>query len=169
MTRDDLLASARTLPAFAAGAADLYAACRAAMVVEVDRQLLDRPDLDDLIGPGNRDLMRDNHRHHAEFVESLLRRYDPEVLTEAILWVFTTYRARGFRPAYWPVELAAWMVVMERALPPVAYAAAVPLYRWMLDHCSHFTALTDPPQREPGSEPEGEPERERAAGTAGQH
>lgn len=145
MTRDELLASARTLPPFQTGAADDYAANRDAMVVGVDRLLLARPDLDDLIGPGNRALMQDNHRHHAEFIEALLRRYDPEVLTDSVIWVFRTYRARGFQPAYWPVELAAWMTVADHSLASATCNTLIPLYRWLSDHCPDFTALTDAP------------------------
>jgi hypothetical protein len=129
MTRDELLASARALSPFRTGAADDYAACRDAMVVGVDRLLLARPDLDDLIGPDNRALMQDNHRHHAEFIEALLRRYDPEVLTDSVLWVFRTYRARGFQPSYWPVEFAAWMTVADHSLAPTTSTTLTPLYR----------------------------------------
>ncbi|WP_295392801.1 hypothetical protein [uncultured Thiodictyon sp.] len=144
MTLEQLIDSARALPACSPGTADAYAAARDALVVDVDRSLLARPDLADLIGPDNRALMRDNHRHHAEFIAALLRHYDPVVLTESVLWVFRSYRARGFQSAYWPIELAAWQVAMQQRLTPSAHAELAPLYRWLSDHCPAFAALTEP-------------------------
>ena len=145
MTRDRLLETARALPASAPGVLADYEANRGALVAAVDRALLARPDLDDLIGPGNRALMQDNHRNHAEFIAALLLRCDPQVLTDSVLWVFRTYRARGFRPAYWPVELAAWVSAGEVLLAADTRAALAPLYTWLRDHCRDFTALTDAP------------------------
>lgn len=145
MTRDQLLDTARALPLGAPEALPDYDANRGAMVAAVDRMLLARPDLDDLIGPGNRALMQDNHRNHAEFMGALLHRCDPRVLTDSVLWVFRTYRAHGFRPAYWPVELAAWVTVGETLLAPLTRAALDPIYDWLTEHCPDFTALTDAP------------------------
>jgi hypothetical protein len=40
-------------------------------IAKVDHALLQRPDLESLIGQGNIELMKDNHRNHALFMNSL--------------------------------------------------------------------------------------------------
>ena len=59
--------------------------------------------------------------------------------------MFQTYRARGFQCAYWPVELAAWALAIQRQLAPPTGAEVAPLYRWLSAHCAVFAALTEPP------------------------
>ena len=51
------------------------------------------------------------------------------MLTDSVLWVFRTDRARGFHPSYWPVEFAAWMTVADHSLAPTTSTTLTPLYR----------------------------------------
>ncbi len=152
MTRDELLASAQALPPFSAAAAAEYDDQREAMVAEVNRLLLARPDLEQLVGAGNLAMMRDNHDNHARFVESLLRQYNPEVLVETVLWVFRAYRSHDFRLTYWPAQLNAWVEVLKRRLSPESYAAIYPLYHWFIVHIPTFAALTDTAIGRPGTD-----------------
>ena len=145
MNRQDLLETARALPAFSAAAAQEYADQRELLVASLNQIMLQRADLDQLVGAGNHAMMQDNHHNHAEFMGALLRRCDPRVLTDSVLWVFRTYRAHGFRPDYWPVELAAWVSAGETLLAPSTRAALDPIYTWLTGHCPDFTALTEAP------------------------
>lgn len=145
MTREELLETARAMPPFPAEAAREYGREREILVADVNKRLLQRPDVEQLVGPGNLDMMRDNHGNHARFVESLLQCYNADVLVETVLWVFRAYRAHGFRLTYWSAQLNAWVEVLQARLSPESFAAIYPLYRWFIIHIPTFVALTDSP------------------------
>lgn len=145
MTRDELLETARAMPPFPAEAAREYSGEREILVAEVNKLLLRRLDVEQLVGPGNLDMMRDNHGNHARFVESLLQCYNADVLVETVLWVFRAYRAHGFRLTYWPAQLNAWVETLQLHLTPESFTAIYPLYHWFIIHVPVFAALTDSP------------------------
>lgn len=144
MTHEELLDTARALPPFSAEVAREYGAQREALVAEINQRLLQRTDLEQMVGPGNQAMMQDNHSNHARFVESLLGHYNPEVLVETVLWVFRAYRSHGFRLTYWSAQLNTWVEVLEERLSPSSFAAIYPLYHWFIIHIPTFVALTDP-------------------------
>ncbi len=75
-------------------ASTAYIALSEEMAAEVSRKLLSRADVDKLIGgPANREMMQDNDRNHARFFSSLFQNYNPEVLVNTVLWVFSAYPA----------------------------------------------------------------------------
>lgn len=114
------------------------------LVALLDRRMLDRPDTPDLVGgKANIDLMRDNHRNHARFVESMLAAFHPEVLVETVLWVFRTYRSRGFHVAYWAAQLDEWVEILRRELTSETFEAIYPLYEWMIIHLPIFSKLSN--------------------------
>jgi len=143
MTKDELLATAERLPLFSPEAAGEYLAKRERLAAEMNRIMGARPDLNDLIGEGNRAMMEDNHRNHARFIASLLGGFSPSVLVETVLWVFRAYRAHGFRLTYWPAQLDTWVEVLREELSPETFAQVYPLYHWMIVHQAAFVSLSD--------------------------
>ena len=107
--------------------------------------LLARSDLDSLIGIGNRQVMKDNHRNHGRFIASMLSSFDPGLLVETILWVFRAYRSRGFEAKYWPVQLEAWLEAIKANLSTESSDEIERLYMFMLNNTPGFTAITDSP------------------------
>ncbi len=144
MERQDLVQSATRLGSAAPEAVAEFAAKREAIVADVNTRLLDRTDIGALVGPGNFDLMKDNHANHARFIESILSAYHPATLVDTILWVFRTYRTRGFQAAYWTVQLNAWADVLQQHLSAPSFNAVRPLYEWMIVNTPHFANLTEP-------------------------
>jgi len=143
MNKQQLLDSAKNIPPVSAAAAAEYADQQDQLANEVSRLLLQREDLDRLIGTGNRAMMEDNHRNHARFIASLMQSFDPQVLVESILWVFRAYRDHGFQLTYWPAQLNAWLVIMKQQLSTEVYHAIEPLYTFMLVHLPVFSLLSD--------------------------
>ena len=142
MTKDRLIETAKAIPAASPGAADEYERNRERLVAGVDRRLEARPDLDGLVGRDNLDMMRDNHANHARFVRTLLKDFDPRVLVETVLWVFRSYRSRGFSDNYWAAQLNAWVAVMKETLSPESFEQIYPLYDWFIVHIPAFTFLS---------------------------
>jgi hypothetical protein len=143
MTVEDLIQTAAKLKATPKAAIDEYAAKRESLVAEIDRIMLERPDLDQLIGPGNRAMMQDNHGNHSRFVESILHNPNPDVLVQTVLWVYRAYRSHGFHLTYWPAQLNTWVEVLKRQLSPESFRAIYPLYNWFIVNQPTFVKLTD--------------------------
>jgi hypothetical protein len=143
MTEQDLQRTAADLNAPSSEALEEYAAKRETLVAEVNRIMLARPDLEELIGPANTAMMQDNHHNHSRFVASILRHPNPEVLVETVLWVYRAYRSHGFQLTYWPAQLNAWVEVMKRELSENTFLAIYPLYYWFIVNQAAFVKLTD--------------------------
>jgi len=152
MTKQQLLDQATALPPVSVAAAMEYARMQPGLAEAVSTNLLLRPDLEQLIGPGNQDLMADNHRNHGRFIASLLQAFSPEILVETILWVFGAYRSRGFQSDYWPVQLQAWLQLLPQYLSAASVTEIAPLYRYMLAHQPDFADLTKPTQITAGAD-----------------
>ena len=141
MQRSDLVETAGRLGPFGADVAKEYADRRQGLVAEVNRLMLERADVAGLVGEPNLQMMQDNHNNHAMFIQSMLERFDAEVLVDTVLWVFRAYGSRGFQGTYWSAQLNAWLTAIGAQLSEPARATIEPLYRWMVVGIPHFTAL----------------------------
>ena len=131
-TREALLRSAKELAQPSASAADAYAAVADTVAAAVTRELGDRPDLERLIGPGNADMMADNHRNHVRFISSQLVLYQPDVLVETVCWVLRAYRSHGFQLTYWSAQLNSFVDHLRDGLAPEHFEEIYPFYNWMI-------------------------------------
>ena len=105
--------------------------------------MLERPDLDDLVGSGGREMMKDNHKNHFRYIVSLFKGYDPAEFVDTVVWVFVTYRKHGFSVSYWPAMLSEARRVMRPILTVETYEQVLPLYQWLAAHVEDFKSLSD--------------------------
>jgi methanogenic corrinoid protein MtbC1 len=128
-----LLGSAEALQPVPSWACLAYHRNLAAMIADVDRSLEIRADLPALIGPDADDLMRDNHRNHAGFLDNVFFLGNFELLARTLPWVYRVYSSRGFSLDYFPVELRAWQESIKQRIPAHQSAPILAVYQWMLD------------------------------------
>lgn len=144
MTKSDLLKSASELETVRAEICLEYARKLDRLIAGINEAMLKRPDINDLVGgETNISMMRDNHGNHARFVASILKYPKPEVLVDTVLWVFRSYRSRGFHQNYWAAQISTWIDILKAELSPEAYAAIYPLYNWFCVNIPAFTDLSD--------------------------
>ena len=113
-------------------------------LVSINEHFQKRADLNQLIGEGNLEMMRNNHHNHLRFMASLFGNYQPDVLVETVLWVFRAYRSHGFRLAYWPAQLDTWVVIFKKHLKQQHFSEIYPFYNWMIVNNPLFAKLSDP-------------------------
>ena len=143
MTRDDLVIEARNIEPPSPSCAKELADLSEIITADVNKAMTDRPDLEKLIGPGNLDMMKDNHANHARFMASLCRNFNPEVLVDTVIWVFKAYRAHGFLLTYWPAQLNCWIKALNRHLSPESFEQINPVYQFMIVSQAAFVRLSD--------------------------
>lgn len=108
------------------------------LVDEVNRIMAARPDLAELVGLGNLDLMFDNHHNHAAFMDNVFFLGNLDLLERTVPWVYRVYGARGFSMDYFPVELEAWKQAVGRQLPEALARPVLETYAWMLQGHERF-------------------------------
>lgn len=144
MDRPYLIQTAKNIKPVSSEAVEEYIQKQERLVSELNRIMLERPDIIELIGKKNNlEMMKDNHSNHARFILSILKLFHPEVLVETILWVFRVYRSRGFHYNYWVTQLNTWVDVLKKELTPKTFEAIYPLYHWMIIHIPIFSKLSD--------------------------
>jgi hypothetical protein len=143
MTRDQILQSARKLEQPADAATAEFADKRDQLAAMASQTLLERPDLEKLIGPGNQQMAEDNNRNFARFMESMFAGYQPDVLVETVLWVFRAYRSHGFQTTYWATNLNIWVDLLKNQMSADAYQALYPFYHWLIVNIPVFVKLSD--------------------------
>jgi hypothetical protein len=143
MTREDLLRSAERLQQVSKESASEYGTKRDALVVLMNKRMEARPDLKDMVGEGNVEMMKDNHANHARFLESIFNQHSPEILVDTVLWVFRAYRSRNFSSTYWAAQLNCWIDIYKKELSPACFSEVYPYYNWMQINIPLFNQLAE--------------------------
>jgi len=112
------------------------------LVALMNDKMLSRPDINDLVSENNLDMMKDNHANHARFMASLFKNFDPEVLTDTVLWVFRAYRSRRFHSNYWAAQLNGWIEILKKELSDQTFKEIFPYYEWMQVNIPVFVKLS---------------------------
>jgi hypothetical protein len=142
MDRESLIQSAGQIPEAGAAAVSALDELQDEVVVDVNRRMSIRTDIQTLVGETNLDMMRDNHGNHVRFLLSIMKYPNPVALTETCLWVFRTYRSRGFHINYWSVFFQTMTDVLQEHLPAFAYEEIEPMYNWLTTNIPTFEKIS---------------------------
>lgn len=143
INKEQLVKSALNIPPINELSAAEYNEKLLALAAEVDRIMLERKDINQLVGENNLEMMKNNHSNHARFIASILMNFDAETLVETILWVFRAYQNHGFNSNYWPAQLDVWIHVLNSKLTRESCEQILPLYNWMIINIPLFEKLKD--------------------------
>lgn len=114
-----------------------------ALVEQMNQTMINRKDINELVGADNIEMMKDNHANHARFMESVFDNFIPEVLVDTVLWVFRAYRSRNFSSTYWSAQLNAWMNIYSKELSENTFNEILPFYKWMQVNIPIFNKLAE--------------------------
>ncbi|MBL3582087.1 hypothetical protein [Oleidesulfovibrio alaskensis] len=142
MMKTMLLESAAQLPLPDPALSSLLAQKSAVMAEALTRRMEMHPDLETLIGPGNRGLMATNHINHFEYISTLVSLYDPASFVETVLWALRTYMSRGFTAGYWHAMLPEAQHTAKEHLQQDEYSRISPLYTWLCSHFADFVVIS---------------------------
>lgn len=142
MNYNFLVESAGKIPAASKNAVIEYHEKSEFLIASMNKQMSIRPDLDELIGENNFEMMKDNHANHVRFIHSVLKFPNAEVLVETILWVFRAYQNHGFSGSYWAAQLNTWFQILKEELTPESYQQIIPLYEWIQVNIPLFEKLS---------------------------
>lgn len=143
MDRNYLVKSAERLKQVSERSAVEFGSKKDNLVALMNKIMETRPDLLDMVGAGNVEMMKDNHANHARFLESIFNQHSPEILTDTVLWVFRAYRSRNFSSTYWAAQLNTWIEIYRKELSPECFQEIYPYYNWMQINIPIFNKLAE--------------------------
>jgi hypothetical protein len=143
MNKSYLLETAIHLKRVRVTSAEEYQKKTEQLITKMNILMLENPDIEDLIGKNNINMMKDNHANHVRFMTSIFKNYNPEVLVETVLWVFRAYRSHGFTTNYWATQLNTWIYLLKEELTPECYDEIYPFYEWMQINIPIFVKVSD--------------------------
>jgi len=143
MKREELIKTAKNLKQVDQKIAEEYTAKKDGLVDMMNKRMLARTDISEMVGKQNIEMMTDNHANHARFLESIFYQHSAETLVDTILWVFRAYRSRNFSSTYWAAQMNAWIQIYKKELSPEAYEAIYPYYHWMQINIPVFNSLAE--------------------------
>jgi hypothetical protein len=143
MDKNYLLETAMQLKQVSVKAAEEYYQNTEKLITEMNTLMLERPDIESLVGTNNINMMKDNHSNHVRFIASILNNYNHDVLVDTVLWVFRAYRSHGFTTNYWAAQLNTWIIVIKEALTPESFVEVYPYYEWMQVNIPLFVKVSD--------------------------
>lgn len=113
------------------------------LVARINAGMLERTDINELVGEKNITMMKDNHANHVRFMASLFKLYNPDIFLDTVLWVFRAYRSHEFTPNYWAAQLSSWFAILKQVLTERSYTEIYPYYEWMQINIPAFVSLSD--------------------------
>ncbi len=143
MDKKYLLESANQLKQVGDHVSEEYINKSEQLIANINSVMLERPDIEKLVGTENFEMMKDNHANHVRFIGSVLKNYNPEVMVDTVLWVFRAYQSHGFRSNYWAAQLNAWLLILKETLTPETFDAVYPYYEWMQVNIPLFVEISD--------------------------
>ena len=87
MDRNYLLETAMQLKQVSVKTAEEYHQNGDKLIARMNALMLERADIEGLVGANNISMMKDNHANHIRFIASILKNHNPDVLVDTVLWV----------------------------------------------------------------------------------
>ena len=143
MDKKFLLETAQQLQQVSVKTSEEYQQKGEQLISKINKLMLERQDIENLVGKNNLNMMKDNHANHVRFISSMLKHHNPEVLVETVLWVFRAYRSHGFTTNYWAAQLNTWIQIYKADLSPKCYEEIYPLYEWMQINIPLFVKVSN--------------------------
>ncbi len=144
-----LLTTANQIPSASINTACEYIEKSKRLIARINELMLERSDIENLIGKDNISMMKDNHTNHVRFISSILKYYNAEVLVNTVLWVYKAYPSRGFSDKYWATQLNVWMTILKEELSESGYKEVIPIYEWMQKNIPTFVQLAKEDTNQP--------------------
>ncbi|MFO7982255.1 MAG: cobalamin-dependent protein [Desulfuromonadales bacterium] len=140
----DFEVSLEKLSPVPAEAAQAYGQFEDQLVEQMNRAMAAEPDIQRLIGGVPLEVMYQNHRNHASFMQNIFFFNQTSLLAATIPWVYHSYHAHGFSYDYFRVALGHWLTFSAKVLEgQIGGEAILAIYQWMRDHHDEFIAQAE--------------------------
>lgn len=123
-------------------AAEEYYNNREKLLELVNREIIKRNDIKELIGNNPFLMMFDNHKNHVEFMANVFKFSLFNLLMKIVPWVYKAYYSHGFSYDYFPVELKLWKKAIKKFIPPHYAEELCNIYDFMIKNHKEMITLS---------------------------
>jgi hypothetical protein len=113
------------------------------LIAKMNLLMMAKPDIENLVGKNNMEMMKDNHANHIRFMSSIFKTFSADVFVETVLWVFRAYRSHGFNTLYWASQMNTWIMLLKETLTNDSYLEIYPYYEWIQTNIPILVKLSD--------------------------
>jgi MerR family transcriptional regulator, light-induced transcriptional regulator len=146
---DEILEEAARFQPVPLNAAMAYSENRDILIEAVNEIMTKNANTKKLIGRNPLSVMYDNHENHAAFMSNVFKLNDYALMAKVVLWVYFSYRKRGFSDDYFPVAMEAWIEAIHRVISPNTARPLVNVYRWIINKHNQLLLACDEEQEPP--------------------
>ena len=142
MDRNYLIQTAKKLSSVSQEAAKEFRIKSDELISKMNEAMLQRPDIEKMVGADNLSMMKDNHANHNRFITSIMEEFNAEVMVDTVLWVFDAYQNHGFSSQYWAAQLNTWIALFKEVLSEGTFKEIEPFYVWMQTNIPIFVKIS---------------------------
>ncbi|MDC0336506.1 hypothetical protein OAN24_06410 [Pseudodesulfovibrio sp.] len=99
--------------------------------------------IDTLVPIKKRGLMRENHRNHMKYMDSMVELFNPTLFVETVIWAMNTYRNHGFAIGYWKIMIPHCIELM-RKFGSKRNQHVISYYQWIMDNMDSLAKHSAP-------------------------
>lgn len=141
--QSQLLSLSAQLKPVLSEASKAYAAMLPRLVLTVNERIAAHPRYPDWLAGKPPQLLADNHRHHAQFMDEVFTTGSFDLLAASLPWVYHAYHAHGVAYDYFEAELSHWKQAVSSLLDADHAAPINAVYDWMLSQHETVIALAE--------------------------
>ena len=99
--------------------------------------ILNRKDVIALTGGVSFDIVKSNHKNHADFMSNIFQIKDSQILHDTFIWAYNTYHNKGFSFQYFYHELMAWKSFYI-TINSLQFESIIKLYDYLISLHEYF-------------------------------
>lgn len=143
MSRESLIKSADNIIQSSPLIAQSLEGLAEVMANDLNSRMINKTNLDELIGENNIPLMVTNHDKFFAYFNSLISLYDPITFIETIIWALRSYISKGFVPAYWQTMIPEATKVVQKHLPEDQFRQVRNVYDWFQNNILELVRVSE--------------------------
>ncbi|MCT4634076.1 MAG: cobalamin-dependent protein [Firmicutes bacterium] len=112
--------------------ADEYEKSGEKMLEYVNKSMKEKANILTLLGGNPISLMEENHRNHLQFMSTVIKHKQGDLLVNTLPWVYKTYSSKGVEFPYFLYELSEWIKAIQDHVAPDCQKPLIDIYTNMI-------------------------------------
>jgi methanogenic corrinoid protein MtbC1 len=102
------------------------------MLEEVNKNMNDKANIHSLLGGNPISLMEENHKNHLQFMSTVIKHKQGDLLVNTLPWVYKAYSSKGVEFSYFIYELKEWIKAIQNNVAPNCQKPLIDIYTNMI-------------------------------------
>lgn len=113
------------------------------MLFEVNESMAKLHNITDILGGNPISLIEDNHKNHLQFMKTVIKHKQSDLLIHTLPWVYKSYSAKGIDYIYFIEELKCWIKAIENNISSTSKENLIKIYEAMIKWHDNIIILSE--------------------------